>query len=321
MATTTLEASRDRKKTRAAARPAGLLQNLRWLADALFMGAFWQVVALMSPDRASALGYKIGKAVTPRLRRSGRIRRNLRQALPEKSEPELLELVSEVWGSGGRVFAEYAHLDVLCANKNQEYVEVVLNWDIEAYRSAGKPVVFVTAHMANWELTAAMAVAMGIPLTVVYTPPHNPFIARMMQRKRRAVGCGFVTKKMASRRLVRDLQAGTCVGLLVDQRVREGEFVEFFGRDALTSTSPARLALKFDCDLVPVEVERIEGARFRVTFHHPLKRDGEGGDSQAQALRLTREINRTFESWIRKRPGQWMCWKRRWPDPADPDRL
>jgi lauroyl/myristoyl acyltransferase len=48
-------------------------------------------------------------------------------------------------------------------------------------------VVFITAHLANWELTAAMAVAMGVPLTVVYTPMRNPFIDRMPQRKRRAV--------------------------------------------------------------------------------------------------------------------------------------
>ena len=88
----------------------------------------------------------------------------------------------------------------------------------------------------------------------------------------------------------------------------------FFGRDALTSISPARLALKFDCDLVPVQVERTGGARFRVTFHRPVKPDGDATDSQARALQLTRKINEHFEAWIRKRPEQWICWKRRWPD-------
>jgi KDO2-lipid IV(A) lauroyltransferase len=170
--------------------------------------------------------------------------------------------------------------------------------------------------MANWELTAATAVALGVPLTVVYTPLTNPFIDRMLQRKRRSVGCNFVAKKAASRRLLRDLQNGTSVGLLVDQVVHDGEPVTFFGRDALTSTTPARLALKFDCDLVPVEVERTGAARFRVTFHPPIKPGDAADDTQTRALQMTRAINEIFETWIRKRPEQWICWKGRWPRKA-----
>lgn len=320
MATTTLEAPRESKKPRGTPRTAGLLQDLKWFAEALAVGAFWQVAALMSPDRATSLGYKVGKALAPRLGRTWRIRRNLCQALHEKTESEIEELTREVWGNAGQVLTEYAHLETLCIKEADERVEMVVDWDIEACRRAGKPVIFVTAHMANWELAAAMVVALGVPLTVVYTPQKNPFIDRMMQRRRRAVGCDFVTKKAAGRRLLRDLQNGTSVGLLVDQRVREGEPVAFFGRDARTSISPARLALKFDCDIVPVQVERTGGARFRVTFHHPVKRGDASADSQTQALQMTREINKTFESWIRNRPEQWICWKNRWPKKPRPER-
>jgi KDO2-lipid IV(A) lauroyltransferase len=316
----TVEAPQERTEARSAHHPARFLQSLKWFAEALAVGAFWQVAALLPADRATSLGQRMMKAMAPRLRRTQRIRRNLRRALPEKSEPEIDELTREVWGSVGQLLAEYAHLKALCIDGAEERVEVVLDWDIQAYRRAGKPVVFVTAHLANWELTAAMAVAMGVPLTVVYTPMRNPFIDRMLQRKRRAVGCDFVTKKAASRRLLRDLQNGTSVGLLVDQRIREGEPVAFFGRDALTSISPARLALKFDCDLVPIQIERTGGARFRVTFHHPVKPDGDAADSQARALQMTRQINERFEAWIRKRPEQWICWKRRWPATARPEK-
>ncbi len=320
MAIMTVEAPREPMKARGAHHLARLLRSLKWFAEALAMGAFWQVAALLPTDRATSLGRRMLKAMTPRLSRTQRIKRNLRRVLPEKSEPEIDELAREVWGSVGQLLAEYAHLKALCIHGAEDRVEVVLDWDIQAYRRAGKPVVFVTAHLANWELTAAMAVAMGVPLTVVYTPLRNPFIDRMLQRKRCVVGCDFVTKKAASRRLLRDLQNGTSVGLLVDQRVRGGEPVTFFGRDALTSISPARLALKFDCDLVPVQVERTGGARFRVTFHHPVKPGGDAADCQTRALQMTRKINERFEAWIRKRPEQWICWKRRWPDAARPEK-
>ena len=46
------------------------------------------------------------------------------------------------------------------------------------------------------------------------------------------------------------------IALMMDQRVSEGQKVPFFNQLAFTTTIPAQLALKYDCELVPIFLER-----------------------------------------------------------------
>ena len=104
----------------------------------------------------------------------------------------------------------------------------------------------------------------------------------------------------------------------MDQRVDSGVPIPFFGIDKHTTLVPARLALRHGYDLVPVRTERLDGARFRVTFLPPLRPDDPGADEIEQARQVTRKINALFEEWIRERPTDWWCSKRRWPKDAHP---
>jgi KDO2-lipid IV(A) lauroyltransferase len=81
----------------------------------------------------------------------------------------------------------------------------------------------------------------------------------------------------------------------------------------LTTITPARLALRFDCELIPVQVQRLQGARFRIIFHPAVKADDETADNHTKALQMTHKINILFEGWIRERPQEWICSNRRWP--------
>ncbi len=154
----------------------------------------------------------------------------------------------------------------------------------------------------------------------MYTPLQNPWLDRMLYRARTGFGCGLIPRDGGLRALVRELNRGRSVGLLVDQRVDSGEPVPFFGHDMLTSTTPARLALRFACDLIPVQVQRTAPAHFRVTFHPVIPvPDGEP-DPDRQALLITRKINGIFEQWITAQPGEWLCTKRRWARDAVPSR-
>jgi KDO2-lipid IV(A) lauroyltransferase len=195
----------------------------------------------------------------------------------------------------------------------RQRLDCVIEGDPEVFRNTGKPAVLVTAHLANWELTAGAAVQQGVPLSVVYTRMQNPWMDRLLFRTRGALGCGLVERDNAARELLRCLKKGTSVGLLVDQRVDAGKPVPFFGRDMLTSTTPAQLALRFDCELIPVQVQRLHGARFRVTFHQAVVADDENAENAEKTLQMTSKINALFESWIRERPHEWMCANRRWP--------
>ena len=268
---------------------------------------------MLPPDLASTAGYRLMRRLGPRLDKTRHIRRNLGIAFPDKSAADIEELVGDVWGNLGSILAEYPHLGTICHRQAEQRLECVMRGDAEVFKQSGKPAVFVTAHLANWELAAGAVVHLGIPLSVVYTRLQNPHMDRMLYKARQALGCGLVERDGAGRQLMRCLKQGTSVGLIVDQRVDSGEPVPFFGRDMLTSITPAQLALRFGCDLIPIQIQRITGARFRAIIHEAVKATDESADKHSKALQMTMKINALFESWIREQPQQWLCTKRRWP--------
>jgi KDO2-lipid IV(A) lauroyltransferase len=292
------------------------LQHFLWLVEATVFGLFMGISGLLSPERASALGRRIFRAIGPRLDKTRIFRRNLTLAFPEKSVGEIEALIRGIWGNVGAVLAEYPHLRAFAAAGQPERLEIVNNSDSPVFQKTGKPAVFVAAHLANWEIPPAAAIRLGIPASVLYTPLQNPWLDRMLYKARARMGMGLLPRDSGIRALVRELGSGRSIGLLVDQRVDSGEPVPFFGLEMLTSTTPARLALHYQCDLIPIRIQRLGDARFRVNFEKPIRPSGEITDDHRKILDMTRQLNGLFETWIREQPQDWLCSKRRWPKDA-----
>ena len=100
--------------------------------------------------------------------------------------------------------------------------------------------------------------------------------------------------------------------MLVDQKQNDGIAVPFFGRDAMTAPAIARIGLRFGCPLLPIAVERLSGARFRVTVMPALNLAATGNVALDVLAGMTR-VNALIEDWIRARPEQWLWLHRRWP--------
>jgi KDO2-lipid IV(A) lauroyltransferase len=101
--------------------------------------------------------------------------------------------------------------------------------------------------------------------------------------------------------------------VLVDQKMNDGIPVPFFGRPAMTAPAVAQLALRFDCAIIPARVERLKGARFRLTAFPPIE-IAKTGNRQADTLAIMTRINAVVEGWIRERPDLWFWLHRRWPE-------
>jgi KDO2-lipid IV(A) lauroyltransferase len=303
---------------RAAAAKSRLLQYSLWSLEAGVLGAFWGFCSLLPPDWAVAFGQWSLSRLGPRLAKHRQVKNNLSLAFPDKTTAQIEALAQAVWENLGAVLAEYPHLPKIVNDSTGQWLEIDLKTDLQPYRQGKKAAVFVAAHLGNWELGAAVAVRMDVPRTALYAPLTNPLLNRMLRWKRQLLGCNFLPKEDSMRATVRLLSKGASMGFLVDQRVDSGELIPFFGMEASTTSSPARLALKLGCDLIPLRVERLQGAHFRITFYPPLKPDDEQADNTTKALQMTRKANALFEEWIRQRPQQWLCTKRRWPKTATP---
>jgi KDO2-lipid IV(A) lauroyltransferase len=293
-----------------------LLQHILWAIEAAAFGILLGISRLLSPERASALGRRLFRAVGPRLDKTRIFRRNLTLAFPEKSGGEIEMLIREIWGNVGSVLAEYPHLPTYAVAGQPDRLEIVINSDSPVFQNTGKAAVFVSAHLANWELPAAALRRLGVQGSVLYTPLQNPWLDHMLYKARAQMGMSLLPRDGGIRTLVRELGSGKSIGLLVDQRVDSGEPVPFFGLEMNTSTTPARLALRYHCDLIPIRVQRLGNARFRVTFDKPITPSVEITDDHRKILDMTRQLNEIFEAWIRATPQDWLCSKRRWSKDA-----
>ena len=116
--------------------------------------------------------------------------------------------------------------------------------------------------------------------------------------------------------LMRELNKGRSIGLVMGQRVDSGTPLPFFGIPKLTTLIPARLAVRFECELVPVRAQRLEGARFKITFYPPVQPDDGTAGEVETAKQMTLKVNAMLEQWILEAPEDWICTKRRWPKDA-----
>jgi KDO2-lipid IV(A) lauroyltransferase len=289
-------------------------RSLRWLAwplQALVLAAFWALCGRLPVHRASALGRRVLRTLGPRLSWHAQLRANLAIACPQAGPETLEALTRAAWGNFGATLAEYPHLPAMAGHDFERHVELVIDPEIKRWIESGRPLVCVTAHLGNWEVSAQAAAAV-VPFTAVYSRQANPLIDRMVQRFRGALGCGFVTNDAGARPLLAELAAGRSLGLLADLRVDSGEALTLFGEAAPTTLVPARLALKFGCPLVPILVERLDGARFRVIAYPPIRSRDEAAGAAQQARDMMQQFNHLLETWIRERPEAWQCLKRRW---------
>jgi KDO2-lipid IV(A) lauroyltransferase len=289
---------------------------LRWVlqaTDLLCIGVPLTLLSWLSADQASALGRRFFAWLGPRLAKSQVIRKNLQLAFPEKSAREIDTLVSRIWGNAGAVFTEYAHLDVICIHEAEQRLQIEVAEEIETFRNPARPSIFVAAHQANWEIVPATTLKYGFPLAVVFTEPDNPWIAKRMAAWRKVLDFQMLPRDDSMRPMIRAINEGRSIGIIMDRRVDSGKPIPFFGMDKWTTLVPAKLALRYDCQLVPVKVERLQNCRFKVRFFPPIKPDNTLKDENSQAIQMTTQINRYFEQWIRANPQDWFCSARLWP--------
>jgi len=275
----------------------------------LWFGAF----ALLPPDWASALGGAIGRLIGPHLGISNRARHNIKQAFPELSESDVAHVVACMWDNLGRVAAEYSHLRNIRVFEPGGRVETHGFEHMDRAVAAGRRMIIFSGHIANWEIGMLAAVQYGISVAQIYRAANNPLVDRMITRFRGDAGELIPKGAVAARRAIATLRRGAHLTMLADQKMNDGIQVPFFGRPAMTASALAALALRFDCDVLPARVERLGGARFRLTVFPPLPLP-RTGDSHADAAALMAQVNAILERWIRDRPEQWFWVHRRWPD-------
>ena len=277
------------------------------------LNGFLAVTGALPIGVASGLMGGIARTIGPLLSASRRARRRLEIALPGLGEAEYRRIIRGMWDNLGRVVGEYAHLGRFDCFAPGGPVEVLGTEHVAAAAATGRPIIFVSGHLGNWELGYLAARQYGLDVAPVYRAINNPAVEAAMLRVRRAADVEPIAKGAAgARKIIAWLKAGRALTMLIDQKMNDGIAVPFFGRDAMTAPAAAELALRHDAALMPARVERLGGVRFRVTVLPPLDLV-RTGDRHADVRETMARLNRQLEDWIRATPEQWFWVHRRWP--------
>ena len=153
----------------------------------------------------------------------------------------------------------------------------------------------------------------GIKTAAIYRPLNNLFLNPIMEYLRMKYICpNQIPKGRAGmREIINKITNNYSIALMVDQRVGEGEKINFFNQPAQTTTIPAQLALKYNCKLVPISLKRIKNVNFEMTVHQPYEISKKSNDEQ-DAQNITLKINQIIEKMVIENPTQWLWSHNRW---------
>jgi KDO2-lipid IV(A) lauroyltransferase len=176
-----------------------------------------------------------------------------------------------------------------------------------------RPMLGFAAHLANWELPAVVAKALVPKSAVLYRRPNVRPISDIIVKLRTPLMGELVASGLdAPVKLARLLQAGTHVGMLVDQHMTKGVEVMFFGRRARANPLIAMIARQSECPIYGLRVVRKpDGNSFWVEITDPIDppRDAEG---RIDIRGTMQAITSVVEAWVREHPAQWLWLHRRW---------
>tara|TARA_B100000902_G_C27154598_1_gene835486 strand:- start:189 stop:947 length:759 start_codon:yes stop_codon:yes gene_type:complete len=236
--------------------------------------------------------------------------KNLAKALPDTNDEKKNIILKKMWFNYGRILAEYMFIKNFREQpKFQKKITIVNKEVLDEIKFKQKPVIFISGHFNNFELMAMEIEKSGINLAAIYRPLNNIFLNPIMEKIRHKYICKNQIKKGRSgtKEVLKCFKKDISIALMIDQRVSEGIKCNFFNQKALTTTIPAQFAKKFNTEIVPVYIERVDEENFKIEFSKALSFGKNESISD-----ITLKLNKILEKMILKNPDQWIWTHNRW---------
>ena len=285
------------------------MKTIKYFFEFLLIIIFFIVSKIIGYKNASNLGEKIGITVGPFLRSNYKINLNLKNSDIGNSDEERNIIIKKMWGNYGRILSEYMYIKKFRNDSLVNKIEIVGQKILYEIKNKDKPVIFISGHFNNFELMAMHLEKSGIKLAAIYRPLNNIFLNPIMEKIRKKYICKKQVKKglYGTKEILKYFKEGSSIALMIDQRVSEGIRSKFFYRDALTTTIPAQFVKKFNCNIVPIYIERKQKHQFRLEIFNPIE-----FSKNEEIEGITIKLNTILEKMIVKNPDQWIWTHNRW---------
>ena len=282
-------------------------KKIKYFFEAIIIYSFF-LIAKFTGIKLSRIFFSfVFKKVGPFFRPNKTIIKNILKFSNSISDQKKKEIIDSMWSNYGMTFVEYLFLEKF--KKDNSHIKIEGEAILEQISRDRKPVIFISGHFANFELMSMEITKKNINLATIYRPLNNFFLNPFMEYLRKKYVCKNQIKKgiKGVKVAIEYIKNKQSIALMIDQRVSEGKKIKFFDEDALTTTLPAQLALKYNLDIVPIFIERENNNFFKMQVSDRIQ------TSQFKnKFELSIKLNQILENMIRKNPKQWIWTHDRW---------
>ena len=284
-----------------------MIKIIYYFIQSLFIYSFFLLGRLIGMKASRKIFSNIFFLFGPLFKSRKIIEKNLKIFSVKVSNVDKKKIIDEMWKNYGKTFIEYIFLDKF--KKKNTYITFKGEENLAEVGENKKPVIFISGHFANFELMSMEITKKKIPLATIYRPLNNFFLNPFMEYLRKKYVCQNQIKKGINgvRESIDYIKQKHCIALMIDQRVSEGERVDFFDELALTTSLPAQLSIKFNLDIIPVLIQRNKDDNFVIEFQNKIS-----PDNFKNKIDLTIALNKILEKMIIKNPEQWIWTHNRW---------
>ena len=279
---------------------------IKYFLQSIFVYFFFTIGRVIGLNLSRKLFSILFSIIAPIFKSKKIIKKNLKIFNKNISKLEEDTIISNVWKNYGKTFIEYIFLDIF--RKESSHIKIYGKENLERIKRIKKPVIFISGHFSNFELMSMEITKNEIKLATIYRPLNNYFLNPFMEYLRKKYICKHQIKKgiKGVREAIEFIKKNYSIALMIDQRVSEGERIDFFNQPALTTTLPAQLAIKFNLSIIPVFIERDKN-NFIIKFNDEIR-----PSDFKDKIDLTKKLNNEIEKMILKNPNEWIWSHNRW---------
>ena len=294
---------------------------LRYRLEYVVALSFVYGARALSPRVAWALARWIGRTLFHLGLRRKAVLTNLEVAFPDLSEAERLQMALRTSEHIASTMMDVI-LQTRMVHKRNVLERIRLTgWARQYMDEHGKEglrrrahhVLFLTAHLGNWELASGFFSLLGVQISPVYRAMRNPFVDRLFRKIRLDSQYEVIERRGAVQSMLERFEQGGNIGFLFDQEALHGIYVPFFGVPACTHKTPAVLARDYDVKIFLGVVVR-EGDYLHYEARGELldMSSFRTSDRQQDLEKITADLMRRLEAEIRRYPDQYFWVHRRW---------
>tara|TARA_B100000579_G_scaffold373947_1_gene337863 strand:- start:64 stop:939 length:876 start_codon:yes stop_codon:yes gene_type:complete len=290
------------------------MKKIKYIFEAIFVYFLFLIIKILGLNLGRKLMSLIFLKIGFILKSKKVVKNNIANVFGNNSEIQNKSIVESMWKNYAHVFVEYAYLHNYRLNKfSSPHIKISGKEILDQLIKSNKPAIFVSGHFGNFELMAMELEKYNVNLAAIYRPLNNIFLNPYMVYLRKKYICKNQIEKgrKGTREVIDFMKKKFSIALMVDQRLGESERYPFFNKPAHTTTLPAQLALRFNCDIIPVYLERNEDNTFNMEILNPIKIK-KLDNPEDEKIDITNRINQTLEKMVLRNPKQWIWTHNRW---------